>query len=104
MFIYRGRVAEVSDWAVRPSEEGKLIIRAEGHDDRHCAPRAGGYGCTCCWNGTSSRFARCASVVNISMLNRRFFLERHPKLAPVDTFTDGIFIARRMPGTKRHTG
>jgi len=25
----RGRVAEVSDWAVRPSEEGKLIIRAE---------------------------------------------------------------------------
>jgi len=28
------------------------------------------------------------------LLKRKvFFLERHPKLAPVDTFTDGIFIA-----------
>ena len=25
----RGRVAEISDWAVHPSEEGKLVIRAE---------------------------------------------------------------------------
>jgi len=34
------------------------------------------------------------------MFYRRFFLERHPKLAPVDTFTDGIFIAGACQGPK----
>jgi heterodisulfide reductase subunit A len=29
-----------------------------------------------------------------------FFLERHPKLAPVNTFTDGIFIAGACQGPK----
>jgi heterodisulfide reductase subunit A len=30
---------------------------------------------------------------NITCSSEGFFLERHPKLAPVSTFTDGIFVA-----------
>lgn len=34
-----------------------------------------------------------ARVLNISQSGDGFFLEAHPKLRPIDTFTDGIFIA-----------
>jgi heterodisulfide reductase subunit A len=39
-------------------------------------------------------------MFNISCSTDGFFLERHPKLAPVDTFTDGIFIAGACQGPK----
>ncbi|MCE5307918.1 MAG: CoB--CoM heterodisulfide reductase iron-sulfur subunit A family protein [Acidobacteriales bacterium] len=37
---------------------------------------------------------------NLSCTNEGFFLERHPKLAPVSTFTDGIFLAGCCQGPK----
>jgi heterodisulfide reductase subunit A len=96
----RGRVAEVSDWAMTPDEEGKLVIRAEdtlagfvrrvpvdlvvlavgleGHADAEDVRR----------------------MFNITCSTEGFFLERHPKLAPVDTFTDGIFLAGCCQGPK----
>jgi len=37
---------------------------------------------------------------NISCSTEGFFLERHPKLAPVSTFTDGIFLAGCCQGPK----
>jgi heterodisulfide reductase subunit A len=39
-------------------------------------------------------------VFNISCSTEGFFLERHPKLAPVNTFTDGIFLAGCCQGPK----
>jgi heterodisulfide reductase subunit A len=96
----RGRVAEVSDWAVHPSEEGKLVIRAED---------------------TLAGFVRRIPVdmvvlsvglepqadaqdvrrlFNISCASEGWFLERHPKLAPVSTFTEGIYIAGACQGPK----
>ena len=39
-------------------------------------------------------------LFNISCSTEGFFLERHPKLAPVDTFTDGVFIAGACQGPK----
>jgi heterodisulfide reductase subunit A len=96
----RGRVADVSDWAVHPSEEGKLVIRAED---------------------TLAGFVRRIPVdmvvlsvglepqadaqdvrrlFNISCAAEGWFLERHPKLAPVSTFTEGVFIAGACQGPK----
>jgi heterodisulfide reductase subunit A len=89
----RGRAAEVTDTPLSPEEEGKLIVRTEdtllgvtrrlpvdmvilssglapAHDAKEFAQTLG-FGCSA--NG--------------------FFLERHPKLEPVSTVTDGIFIA-----------
>jgi heterodisulfide reductase subunit A len=37
---------------------------------------------------------------NITCANEGFFLERHPKLAPVNTFTDGVFLAGCCQGPK----
>ena len=39
-------------------------------------------------------------LFNISCATEGFFLERHPKLAPVNTFTDGIFLAGCCQGPK----
>jgi len=39
-------------------------------------------------------------LFNISCSTEGWFLERHPKLAPVNTFTDGIFIAGACQGPK----
>jgi heterodisulfide reductase subunit A2 len=37
---------------------------------------------------------------NISCSTEGWFLERHPKLAPVNTFTDGVFLAGACQGPK----
>jgi heterodisulfide reductase subunit A len=39
-------------------------------------------------------------LFNIGCSTEGFFLERHPKLAPVSTFTDGIFVAGCCQGPK----
>ena len=37
-------------------------------------------------------------LFNMSCGSEGFFLERHPKLAPVSTFTDGVFLAGACQG------
>lgn len=39
-------------------------------------------------------------MFNITCSQEGFFMERHPKLAPVSTFTDGIFLAGCCQGPK----
>ena len=91
--MVRGRAAEVTDLAMSPEEEGRLIVKTEDTllgivrripadmvilssglaptKDAKVVSQTFGFGCSA--NG--------------------FFLERHPKLEPVSTVTDGIFIA-----------
>jgi heterodisulfide reductase subunit A len=96
----RGRVAEVTDWAMTKEEDGKLVIRVED---------------------TLAGFVRRIPVdmvvlsvglepqadaqdvrrlFNISCSTEGWYLERHPKLAPVNTFTDGVFLAGCCQGPK----
>ena len=100
MHFVRGRVAEVTDAARLPGEEGKLIVQVEDTllgvqrripvdmvilmaalepqvDARDVALQ---FGISCSMNG--------------------WFTERHPKLDPVATMTDGIFIAGTCQGPK----
>lgn len=96
----RGKVAEVTDAARLPGEEGKLIIQVEdtligkqrripvdmvilsvGLEPRRDAKEvARKFGIACSANG--------------------WFTERHPKLDPVATMTEGIFIAGCAQGPK----
>jgi heterodisulfide reductase subunit A len=39
-------------------------------------------------------------MFNITCSSGGFFMERHPKLAPVSTFTDGVFLAGACQGPK----
>jgi heterodisulfide reductase subunit A len=96
----RGRVAEVTDWAIIPEEEGKLIIRVE--DTMIGAVRRIPVDMVVLAVGMEPQrdAQEVRRMFNISCSTEGFFLERHPKLAPVDTFTDGVFIAGACQGPK----
>lgn len=96
----RGRVAEVTDWALVPEEENKLTIRVE--DTLIGMVRRIPVDMVVLSVGMEPR--EDAQVIrrmfNISCSTEGFYLERHPKLAPVSTFTDGIFIAGACQGPR----
>jgi heterodisulfide reductase subunit A len=96
----RGRVAEVSDWAMTPMEKGKLVIQAE--DTLAGFVRRIPVDLVVLSTGLEARGDAEAvrRLFNISSSSEGFFLERHPKLSPVSTFTDGIFLAGCNQGPK----
>ena len=96
----RGKVAEVTDAARLPGEEGKLIIQVEdtlvgkqrripvdmvvlsvGLEPRHDAKEV-------------------AKLFGISCSADGWYIEKHPKLDPVATMTEGVFIAGCVSGPK----
>ncbi len=96
----RGRAAEVTDWNMTPAEQGKLVIRAE--DTLVGVVRRIPVDMVILSVGLEAR-ADAEDVrrkFNISCSHEGWFLERHPKLAPVSTFTDGIFLAGACQGPK----
>ena len=96
----RGRVAEVSDWAMIPEEEGKLVIRAE--DTLVGAVRRIPVDMVVLSVGLEAQADAddVRRLFNISCSREGWYLERHPKLAPVSTFTDGVFLAGACQGPK----
>ncbi len=96
----RGRVAEVTDWAIRSAEKGKLVIRVE--DTLVGVVRRIPVDMVVL--ATAMEPQEDAAAVqrkfNISCSQDGFFLERHPKLGPVSTFSDGIFLAGVCQGPK----
>ncbi len=96
----RGRVAEVTDWARSPEEEGKLVVRVE--DTLVGTVRRIPLDMVILSVGLEPRAdsQEIRRMFNISCSTEGFFLERHPKLAPVNTFTDGIFIAGACQGPR----
>ena len=96
----RGRVAEVSDWAMIPEEEGKLIIRVD--DTLIGMPRRIPVDMVVLSVGLEAQpdADDMRRKFNISCSHEGWFLERHPKLAPVSTATDGIFLAGACQGPK----
>ncbi|MBS1706293.1 MAG: CoB--CoM heterodisulfide reductase iron-sulfur subunit A family protein [Armatimonadetes bacterium] len=106
----RGRVAEVTDFAMRPEEENHLIIQVE--DTLSGYVRRVPVDMVVLAVGIEPQAD--ASVVrrlfNISCSDEGFFLERHPKLAPVSTATEGVYLAgccqgpRDIPDTVAQAG
>jgi heterodisulfide reductase subunit A len=96
----RGRVAEITDVARLPGEEGKLIVQAEDTllmvqrrvpvDMVILSPAMEAY--------ADSR--EVAQLFKMGCDFEGFFIERHPKLDPVATMTEGIFIAGACQGPK----
>ncbi len=106
----RGRVGEVSDWAVTPEEQGRLVIRVE--DTLAGFVRRIPVDMVVLATGLEPQADAqdVRRLFNMSCGGEGFFLERHPKLAPVSTFTDGIYIAgccqgpRDIPDTVAQAG
>ena len=100
MHFIRGRVAEVTDAARQPGEEGKLIVQAE--DTLLGAQRRIPVDMVILMAGLQPRGdAKDVSLqFGISCSMAGWFTERHPKLDPVATMTDGVFIAGTCQGPK----
>ena len=96
----RGKVAEITDAARIPAEEGKLIVQVEdtliGRQRRVPVDMV----------ILSPAMEAREGSKDVSQLFKMgcdfdgFFTERHPKLDPVATMTDGIFIAGACQGPK----
>jgi heterodisulfide reductase subunit A len=96
----RGKVGEVSDWAKTPEEQGKLVVQVE--DTLAGMVRRIPVDMVVLSVGLEAQpdAMEVRRLFNISCSNEGWFLERHPKLAPVSTFTDGIFLAGACQGPK----
>ncbi len=96
----RGRVAEITDWAMNKDEEDHLVIRVE--DTLAGFVRRIPVDMVVLATGLEARedAQDVRRLFNIGCGGEGFFMERHPKLAPVDTFTEGIFIAGACQGPK----
>ncbi len=100
MHFIRGKVAEITDAPRFPGEEGKLIVQVE--DTLIGKQRRIPVDMVILMAGLEPRFdAKDVGLkFGISCSMEGWFTERHPKLDPVATMTDGIFIAGAAQGPK----
>lgn len=96
----RGRVAEVTDWALAPEEEGKLVIRVEDTLAGFVRRIPVDMIVLAVGMEPQADAQEVRRLFNMSCGTEGWFLEKHPKLAPVNTFTDGVFIAGCCQGPK----
>ena len=96
----RGKVAKVTDEAVNEEEKGKLIAVVE--DTLLGSMLRVPVDMVILATALEPRedAAEVAKLFGISRSADGFFLERHPKLDPVATMTDGVFIAGCCQGPK----
>jgi heterodisulfide reductase subunit A len=96
----RGRVAEVTDAARLPGEEGRLIIQVE--DTLAGKQRRIPVDMVILSAGLQPRAdaREVAKLFGISCSADGWYIEKHPKLDPVATMTEGVFIAGCVSGPK----
>jgi heterodisulfide reductase subunit A2 len=89
----RGKVAEISDQALAPEEEGKLVAIAEdtllGKRLRVPVDMV----VLCSAIQARSNAVDVGRIFGVNIGSDGFFLEEHPKLGPLNTATDGVFLA-----------
>ncbi|NNG01860.1 MAG: FAD-dependent oxidoreductase [Desulfobacteraceae bacterium] len=89
----RGKVAEITNQAATDAESGKLIAVAEDTlmGKRVRIPVDMVILCTAIQAREDSR--EIGRIFGVNIGSDGFFLEEHPKLAPLNTATDGVFLA-----------
>lgn len=96
----RGKVAEINDAALDKSEEGKLILRAEDTMIGTVRRIPVDMVVLCLAVEAQEDAKELSHFFSCSVGRDGFFIEKHPKLAPVSTAADGIFIAGMAQGPK----
>jgi len=96
----RGRPAEITDWAMSPAEEGKLVVLAE--DTLIGVARRVPVDMVVLSVGLQphSDAKDLRKLFNITCSDGGWFAERNVKTEPVSTFIDGIFMAGACQGPK----
>jgi len=100
MLFVRGKVAEVTDAARFPEEEGKVIVQVE--DTLLRKQRRIPVDMVVLMGAMEPRrdAHETGLKVGISCSMAGWYIERHPKLDPVATMTEGVFIAGACQGPK----
>ncbi len=100
VYFIRGKAAEVTDAAESPEEKGKLIVI--GEDTLLGLTRRIPVDMVILSTGIkpAQGAEELARLLSLSCTQGQFYLEKHPKLAPVDTASDGIFLAGACQGPK----
>ncbi|MEW6717196.1 MAG: CoB--CoM heterodisulfide reductase iron-sulfur subunit A family protein [Chloroflexota bacterium] len=96
----RGKVAEVTDAARSPDEEGKLVVQVE--DTLIGMQRRLPVDMVILSPAMEARYdsRKVSQLFKMGCDFDGFFVERHPKLDPVATMTEGILIAGACQGPK----
>ncbi len=98
--FFRGRPGEVTNIAETPAEKGKLIVQFEdtlvGKQRRLPVDMV----ILSCALEAQKDALQVGRMFNISCGKEGFFIERHPKLDPVATMTDGVFVVGCCQGPK----
>jgi len=89
----RGRAGEITDIAETPEEEGKLAVICEDTLVRRKRRIPVDMVILSCALEPTADADQVARTFSLSRKADGFFLEKHPKLDPVATMTDGIFVA-----------
>jgi heterodisulfide reductase subunit A len=98
--FFRGRPGEVTNVAERPEEEGRLVVQFEdtlAGRQRRLPVDMVILSCALEPHKDADAVAR---LFGISCGPANWFLEKHPKLDPVATMTDGVFVIGCCQGPK----
>jgi heterodisulfide reductase subunit A len=100
MTFVRGKVAEITDAARKPDEQGRLIVQCEdtllGKQQRIPVDMVVLMGALEPQADAKELGLKCG--ISCSMAG--WYTERHPKLDPVATMTEGVFVAGTCQGAK----
>jgi heterodisulfide reductase subunit A len=96
----RGKAAQVYNEPIYPEEEGKLIIRCEDTLMGRVRRIPVDMVILCPAIEARQDSLELARLLSLCQSKDKFFAEKHPKLAPVSTASDGIFIAGCCQGPK----
>ena len=88
----RGRAGEITNIAESPEEEGKLIVLVEDTLVRRKRRLPLDMVILSCALEPTADAEQLARMFSLSRKADGFFLEKHPKLDPVATMTDGVFV------------
>ena len=96
----RGKVAEITDVPRRPDEDGHLIVQVE--DTLAGKQRRIPVDMVILSTGLQPRYdaKETAKRFGLSCSSDGWFIEKHPKLDPISTMTEGIYIAGCVQGPK----
>lgn len=96
----RGKVAQITDRAINEDEKGKLIVCGEDTLLGTTIRVAVDMVILCIAVEPRADAAQIARLFGVSRSADGFFLEKHPKLDPVATMSDGIFVVGCCQGPK----
>lgn len=88
----RGKAGEITNIAEKPEEKGKLVVLVEDTLIRRKKRLAVDMVVLSCALEPRADTEQLARILSLSRKADGFFLEKHPKLDPVATTTDGIYV------------